>query len=212
MTQNSKKEKILNAALDIISDEGLRGLTFRAIAKKADVTLGITTYYYKSIEELYIDAYEFFDSKVNDVLDGLYLKASQLLFSEGELSQLKLSQQQKIINDLSILLTSYVKSQVSTEAKYRKIAAAFMHAAIVNSVIKNHEIKRQQSFVEMGERWFSQLNVSQPKVIANLFVALLAFFERQFILLPENDFDSDGVTDSLKHFFTMVFNSVEKCE
>lgn len=46
------KLRILEAALEVIKTKGVDGLTHRAIASQAGVSLGLTTYYFKDLEEI----------------------------------------------------------------------------------------------------------------------------------------------------------------
>jgi DNA-binding transcriptional regulator YbjK len=47
-----RRERIIEAAVDVISESGLSGLTHRSAARRADVPLGSTTYHFTSLDEL----------------------------------------------------------------------------------------------------------------------------------------------------------------
>lgn len=47
-----RRERIVAAAMEILRDDGLRGLSYRRVAKAADVPLGATTYYFPAIDAL----------------------------------------------------------------------------------------------------------------------------------------------------------------
>lgn len=70
----STKENILNAALRIIQQEGLEGVTLRKIASLANVNLALVNYYFGSKDKLVSEALKsMFDSKIAglDILDDL---------------------------------------------------------------------------------------------------------------------------------------------
>src|SRR6478752_3099557 len=52
-----RKDRIIDAALDVIADHGVRGTTHRLIAAAADVPLGSLTYHFASLDELLIQAF-----------------------------------------------------------------------------------------------------------------------------------------------------------
>jgi AcrR family transcriptional regulator len=54
-----RREALILAALDLITEHGVRGATVRAIAKRADVTQGLIRHYFSSKEELISAAYAF---------------------------------------------------------------------------------------------------------------------------------------------------------
>lgn len=47
-----RADRIAAAALEVVSRDGVEGLTHRAVAATADVPLGSTTYHYRSLEDL----------------------------------------------------------------------------------------------------------------------------------------------------------------
>lgn len=47
-----RRERIIEAAVAVISEAGLAGLTHRAVAARADVPLGSTTYHFTDLDEL----------------------------------------------------------------------------------------------------------------------------------------------------------------
>lgn len=54
----AKKQQIVEAAVRVLSREGASAFTHRAVAQEADVPLGLTTYYFKSRDDLLKDAIE----------------------------------------------------------------------------------------------------------------------------------------------------------
>jgi len=52
-----RKDRIIDAALDVVADHGVRGTTHRLIAAAADVPLGSLTYHFASLDDLLIQAF-----------------------------------------------------------------------------------------------------------------------------------------------------------
>lgn len=52
-----RKDRILDAALEVIADHGVAGTTHRSIAARADVPLGSLTYHFTSLEDLRAQAF-----------------------------------------------------------------------------------------------------------------------------------------------------------
>src|SRR5690554_7354890 len=63
-----RRRKILEATLRIVRTEGVRGIRHRAVAKEAAVPLAATTYYFKDIDELIVDAFTLYTEKALLVL------------------------------------------------------------------------------------------------------------------------------------------------
>ncbi len=66
-----RKEALILAALDLISERGVRGATVRAIAERADVTQGLIRHHFSSKEELVSEAYVFHMSHMTNLTASL---------------------------------------------------------------------------------------------------------------------------------------------
>jgi DNA-binding transcriptional regulator YbjK len=53
-----RRERIAEAAIAVVAERGIEGLTHRAVAAKADVPLGSTTYYFADLDDLLAAALE----------------------------------------------------------------------------------------------------------------------------------------------------------
>lgn len=52
-----RKDRIIDAALDVIADHGVRGTSHRLIAAAADVPLGSLTYHFAGLDDLLVQAF-----------------------------------------------------------------------------------------------------------------------------------------------------------
>jgi DNA-binding transcriptional regulator YbjK len=51
-----RRQRIIHAAIRVVGEKGLAGLSHRSAAAEADVPLGSTTYHFKSLDELMVAA------------------------------------------------------------------------------------------------------------------------------------------------------------
>src|SRR3954454_19445732 len=51
-TDPARREKIANAAIALVAERGVEGVTHRAVAAAADVPLGSTTYHFATLDDL----------------------------------------------------------------------------------------------------------------------------------------------------------------
>ncbi|MCL6674571.1 MULTISPECIES: TetR/AcrR family transcriptional regulator [Streptomyces] len=51
-----RRQRIIDAAIRVVGDKGLAGLTHRTVAAEADVPLGSTTYHFTTLDELMVAA------------------------------------------------------------------------------------------------------------------------------------------------------------
>src|ERR1700741_333272 len=55
-TDPGRREKIANAAIAVVAERGVEGVTHRAVAAVADVPLGSTTYHFATLDDLLVVA------------------------------------------------------------------------------------------------------------------------------------------------------------
>lgn len=63
-----RKERILDATLDVVAESGVHRTTHRRIAAAADVPLGSVTYYFSSLDDLLAQAF----ARLSEVMSALY--------------------------------------------------------------------------------------------------------------------------------------------
>jgi DNA-binding transcriptional regulator YbjK len=61
-----RRERITQAAISVVAERGVEGLTHRAVAAEAKLPLGSTTYYFKTLDDLLATSIE----RAKDALDG----------------------------------------------------------------------------------------------------------------------------------------------
>lgn len=57
-TDPHRRDRIIDAAIDVVADRGVAGTTVRLIAREADVPLGSLTYHFDGLDELFLLAFE----------------------------------------------------------------------------------------------------------------------------------------------------------
>jgi AcrR family transcriptional regulator len=66
---SDRRQQILEAALDVFAEQGLKGATSKDIAERAEVTHGLIYFYFKTKEELFKAAFEYALERALDRLD-----------------------------------------------------------------------------------------------------------------------------------------------
>ena len=64
------KQKILNAALNIYSQEGLTGVKFQSIADEVGISVGNLAYHYKSKDDIVVRLYESIETEFMEILES----------------------------------------------------------------------------------------------------------------------------------------------
>ncbi|MFI6350288.1 TetR/AcrR family transcriptional regulator [Streptomyces sp. NPDC050560] len=75
-----RRERILDAALDVVAESGVHGTTHRKIAARADVPLGSVTYYFDGLDDLLAQAF----ARLADTMSHLYRATLRRASTEAE--------------------------------------------------------------------------------------------------------------------------------
>ncbi|QKW43850.1 TetR/AcrR family transcriptional regulator [Streptomyces microflavus] len=68
-TDPDRRDRIIDAALDLIADEGVAGISHRKVAARAGVPLGSMTYHFASMDELLHEAFTRFSGTIVAVFE-----------------------------------------------------------------------------------------------------------------------------------------------
>lgn len=61
-----RRDRIIDAALEVIAQHGIAGTTHRRVAQVADVPLGSTTYHFAGIDDLLVETFRRFSASVSE--------------------------------------------------------------------------------------------------------------------------------------------------
>lgn len=74
----NRRERIIEATLDLIAAEGVAGTSHRKVAAMADVPLGSMTYHFAGMEELLQEAFTLFATRISDRFERRMREASSV--------------------------------------------------------------------------------------------------------------------------------------
>ena len=204
-----RRRDILEATLRIIRTEGVRGVRHRAVAKEAKVPLAATTYYFKDIDELIVDAFTLYTEQALLVLRGFtgnfYQPLSQLL-SAGMSGP---AERERLIEFMAEQVTQYMRVQIIEEYDMLTIEQAFRYEALVNQKVRGLGQIHRSALYEIAVEFFEEIIRSkQPKADAEILIGLFHAIEYKALLGGLDNLDMDGVRTTLKHYIGLMVNNL----
>lgn len=190
--------KILQAVLDIIVDQGMRGVHQRAVAKLAGVSLGTTTYHFSSLEQLISAAFNFWHYQGELGATPLYQDIQQTLMPFIGIA-IKQIDKIPLINDLTELATRYIRDQTGTHQKDRIIELAFYHESLRCEQLQQLLIAYWQSELNELEKLLKALGSQRYKEDAAITFALIQQLEQSSVILGPEQSISVNIEQTLRH-------------
>jgi len=185
-----RRVAILEAALRIVVQEGIRNVRHRAVAKEAEVPLSATTYYFKDISDLICDAFTLFaENAVENVIDPFKRQVFALLDSVDQGLPEDVEARGKIIGTLSDMVTAFLVAEVRDNREHLIAEQAFLQEATMDARLEQlagHYLEQQKQVMLEACRKLGSIN---EELDAELAMANIFAIERQLLLLKEPSVD-----------------------
>lgn len=202
-----RRRDILEAALNIVRTEGVRGIRHRAVAKEANVPLAATTYYFKDIDELIVDAFTLYTEQALAVLNEFTIHFYQPLNTILQQSASVPAEEikQRLIEYMTEQVTRYMYEQVDAQRDMLIVEQALRYEAIINPKVRTLLKMHRKALYDMAVDFFTNLVRSQsPYEDAELLIGLFHTLEYNSLLNDLEDLDKEQIEKSLKHYITLL--------
>lgn len=176
------RARILQAVLDIMVEHGSRGVRHRAVARRAGVSLGSTTYHFSSIEDLIISAFDYWRIQKMMRVNPYYLEVQQRLkpFVGGVVPLDLRPQMAAWICNQSV---GYVCDQVDEKHRYdRLVELSFYHESIRYPSLRKLLINIREVELEYLTQVHRVMGSAQPSEDARITVALFRQLEQSVVM------------------------------
>ncbi len=199
-----RREKILHAVLNIIARDGIRGVKHRAVAKEAGVPLASTTYYFKDINDLMTDAFNFFAEK--DAIHTNRFRDQSFEVLAHFADKLDNEETLKELADICLeFAVAHVMEQVSdAELRNRTIEQNFQIEASRNEKLRGPYIARYTALKTMMEQFYAAIGSNDPQADAQALKAIILDLEYEALIDPVNCRDIEKIRRVLKRH---IYNS-----
>ncbi|MCL1140689.1 TetR/AcrR family transcriptional regulator [Shewanella pneumatophori] len=204
----ARRVAILEATLKLIVKEGIRGVRHRAVATEAQVPLSSTTYYFDDIKDLISDSLTYFAEKnlwMNKVLEQ---KSYALIEGLMQAKQSTNAEQTKliIIQELSLFICEHIKGQVALRHD-RILEAAFHEEALRNPQLAAAIMALDTTFLTSIKQFFIAMGSDTAKTDANQILAMIKFFEYQYLI--REAIDEEQLVTTINSTVSYIVNAIK---
>ncbi|GLY18976.1 TetR family transcriptional regulator [Kineosporia rhizophila] len=119
-----RRDRIIDACLDVIAESGVAGTSHRRVAAAADVPLGSMTYHFAGMDELLREAFTRFAQEISNRFEARMATVPDL---EGaRRAAVELITQDTLQNQRELVLTQELYTLAAREPAFRTITNAWM--------------------------------------------------------------------------------------
>lgn len=119
-----RRDRILDAALDVIADVGVAGTTHRRIAARADVPLGSMTYHFKDMDDILRGAFEKLVDALATRYESWFLQARNL--EQAREAVVGLIHADLLDSERDLVLTTELYTLAARKPEFRSITRNWM--------------------------------------------------------------------------------------
>lgn len=190
------RARMLQAALDIMIEDGIRAVRNRAVAQRAGVSLGSTTYHFSSIEDLIISAFQYWREGALLTENTFYRQTSELLAPYQDTTVPPHGRAQ-IASQILEYAVGYLGNQLSGKREDRLLELAFQHESMRYPAL--HELVMQEWQAQFDFLTFVHraMGSSNAQVDARITVALFRQLEQTTVIAQLQSPDLDVIRETL---------------
>lgn len=119
-----RRDRIIDACLEVIGEVGVAGASTRRVAAAADVPLGSITYHFTDVDELLHEAFERFARRVSDRFEESMARAGTP--DEARRAVVDLIGTDVLVDPRELVLTHELYTLAARDARYRQLTHAWM--------------------------------------------------------------------------------------
>lgn len=192
------RNKILEAAIEVIAKLGVKGTTHRAVALQADTQLSLTTYYFKDIKELVKEAISLSSSRFLAGSTNAWNAAFQLLNSYNATDLRKASVKEDICEQLSRVSAKHLYNNIIHNSTLLAVEQVFLTETLYSNEIKDLAEKHISGIVTPFTKLARYFNKVDPEIDAELGMIALTRIEYKYLSVPKEEVDIDEIERLVK--------------
>lgn len=193
----SRRRRILEAALEIAARDGVKGIKHRPVARLAGVPLASTTYYFKDIEQLIQDAFVLFAEKANRDLESFYAALNRLIDHDLARGSLNTSLgREQLAGDLADYIADYFTEQLRHNQATILTEQAFLAEAMREPALEGLARQYRKAWLEGVEAILIRLGTARPRRDAALLISVVSGMGYDGLLFRDR-FNSTFLRDAL---------------
>ena len=198
--------QILNAAIEVLAQQGIKGATHRAIALKANIQLSLTTYYFKDIQELVHQAFQLSSSQTLFRIENAWHQAFSLIESYDKTSLRKVSVREELRNNLADLATKYLYKKIVEQPVALAVEQLLFTEVQISPALRQLASAHRQALLLPFIQWCKYFNKYNAQVDADIMLTMFTQLEYRNLSVDKVFIDIDEIKAITKRTIGITMN------
>lgn len=202
--RRSKGEKtrllILESAITVLAQQGIKKTTHRAIAKSADIQLSLTTYYFKDIEELIYQAILLNSQQLITNSYQACIDICELLENFSRSALRKKVTRVELSEQFSERLTAAIQRDLTSHRDQLAVEQILLTQSTYSEDLNKLSIAHRETLIEPYVKLCTYFNRQAPEVDAEIIFSVIKQIQYSHL----NTDDVENLTDEIKPLLTRL--------
>lgn len=191
------KQQILNAAIDVLAHQGIKGATHRSIAKQANLQLSLTTYYFKDIRQLINEAFLMSSNRTIARAQTTWLKVFALCDSLGKTKLKKLVIRKELALTLTDLAADYLMEKVTHHGNDLMVEQMLYTEMQSTEALRSLAYNHRQAVITPFIKLCSYFNTDTAQIDGDILLTVFTQLEYRNLTVPVENIDRDYIYQTL---------------
>lgn len=182
----STRQKILAAALEVIATSGLRAVTHRSVAAAAGVQLSLTTYYFKDLNELLIEAFTSFCNAGRPGYEKTWEKVNAAAAQVDRKSLKSRAGQEQLAEALAEIGTDHILRNIRTRPMELAVEQQLLNELRLTPELAKVAEEYMEKLIEPLRTMVLELGSTAPETDAQLLMSVMLKLEHDGLANPRS--------------------------
>lgn len=196
--------QILEAAVNVLARNGIKGTTHRAIANEAQLQLSLTTYYFKDIQELVHEAFILSSSNTIANAGLAWTQTFELLDSYTKTKLKRVSTRQELAKTLTQIATSYCVNKIKENSVDLAVEQLLFTEIQITPQLRALAANHREALLAPFTKLCSYFNPEQADIDGDIMLTVFTQLEYRHLTLLTDEIDEDYI----KARIARIVNSV----
>ena len=198
------KKLILESAISILAEQGIKGTTHRAVAAHANIQLSLTTYYFKDIQELVQQAFELNSQNVARVTENLWQPILALVAIQSKVALRRVSLRIELQEELTDLLQTMIRLNIDRNRKQLIVEQQLFNESQVSLSLRPLAQKHYETLLKPCKQLCQYFSKDIVNVNAQMLLILIQQTQYRQLLLERATIDSHEMRTLLQQTLAIV--------
>ncbi len=183
------RSAILKATLEVIAEGGVRAVTHRAVATRADVNLSLTTYYFSDIFDLVSSAFRDFVELDKPRVEQAWEEVFECVYQYSAAERRRKDVRQSIRRRLTTIGTDYILHKLEQRRAGLAVEHHFYFEALHDERLRDLYDSSRAPVLEQMSQFAALFNRLSPELDAELLTATILKIEHNALIEAPDEID-----------------------